>query len=152
MCPKATQVRRRSGAAAPVFLRPIENRLFFADLARYNFGIHPRMTPIVIAVGSTRKPKLAAVHEALKEIARFLLADREFEIVALEVASGVGHTPTSRQELMQGARQRAEALQSIGRRDGKAWDYFVGLEGGLDSTEESGLRRVFLESWAFVSD
>jgi len=110
------------------------------------------MTPIVIAVGSTRKPKLAAVHEALKEIARFLLAEREFEVVAREVASGVGHTPTSRHELMQGARQRAEALESMGRREGKAWDYVIGLEGGLDSIEENGLRRVFLESWAFVSD
>lgn len=110
------------------------------------------MTPIVIAVGSTRKPKLEAVHEALKEIARILLADRAFEIVAREVASGVRHTPTSRQELMRGARQRAEALQLSGRREGKAWDYFVGLEGGLDSIEENGLRRVFLESWAFVSD
>ena len=64
----------------------------------------------------------------------------------------MAHTPTSREELMQGARQRAEALQLVARREGKAWDYFVGLEGGLDSIEENGLRRVFLESWAFVSD
>jgi non-canonical (house-cleaning) NTP pyrophosphatase len=28
----------------------------------------------------------------------------------------------------------------------------VGLEGALDAVEENGLRRVFLESWAFVSD
>jgi len=110
------------------------------------------MTPIVIAVGSARKPKLAAVHEALQEIAPLLLADRKFEIAAVEVASGVAHTPTSREELMQGARQRAEALELIARREGNGWDYFVGLEGGLDSIEENGLRRVFLESWAFVSD
>ena len=67
---------------------------------------------------------------------------------------------------MRGARQRAEALVAMARQDGTAWQYFVGLEGGLDvvregiSTDEmlrhSGLkqsgRRVFLESWAYVSD
>src|SRR6266566_7037472 len=69
--------------------------------------------------------------------------------------------------MMRGARQRAEALQEIALQQGAAWQYFVGLEGGLDvvregaSTDEmlrhSGMRqngqlRVFLESWAYVSD
>jgi non-canonical (house-cleaning) NTP pyrophosphatase len=55
----------------------------------------------------------------------------------------------------------------MARRSGAAWQYFVGLEGGLDVVHEgaspdemlrhsalkqSGLRRVFLESWAYVSD
>jgi inosine/xanthosine triphosphatase len=34
----------------------------------------------------------------------------------------------------------------------EAWRYFVGLEGGLDIVDEEGGRRVFLESWAYVSD
>lgn len=110
------------------------------------------MTPIGIAVGSTRKPKLAAVHETLQEIGGFLSTAAQFEIVAVEVDSGVAHTPSSAEELMQGARQRAESVRLIARRDGKAWDYFVGLEGGLDSIEVNGELRVFLESWAFVSD
>jgi inosine/xanthosine triphosphatase len=128
------------------------NRLFFVGCAEYNFAFEEIMTPIVIAVGSARKPKLAAVCEALQEIGELLAADAQFEIAAVEVESGVAHTPSCREELMQGARQRAQSLQLIARSEGKAWGYFVGLEGGLDAVEENGLRRVFLESWAFVSD
>jgi non-canonical (house-cleaning) NTP pyrophosphatase len=68
---------------------------------------------------------------------------------------------------MLGARQRAEALLEMARQNGASWQYFAGLEGGLDivyegaSTDEvlhhsglrqNGHRRVFLESWAYVSD
>jgi inosine/xanthosine triphosphatase len=70
----------------------------------------------------------------------------------VEVESGVNHTPLSREESMQGARQRAEALHRIAQHEAKPWNYFVGLEGGLDSVLENGERRVFLESWAYVSD
>ena len=85
----------------------------------------------------------------------------------MAVESGVSHTPTSRDELMRGARQRAEALREIALQQGAAWQYFVGLEGGLDVVQEGestdemlrhpGMRqnaqhRVFLESWAYVSD
>jgi len=110
------------------------------------------MTRLVIAVGSTRKPKLAAVHQALEQIARLFAANPQFEILGIEVESGVRHTPASREELMQGARQRAQALESIAKKRQESWNYFVGLEGGLDSVEENGQRRVFLESWAYVSD
>lgn len=110
------------------------------------------MAEKIIAVGSTRKPKLGAVGEALREIG-LLLDDRaEFQVVGREVESGVGHTPRSREELMQGARQRAEALQTLASQEDQHWDFFVGLEGGFDSIEENGVRRVFLESWAYVSD
>ena len=68
---------------------------------------------------------------------------------------------------MLGARQRAEALVQLARKSGAPWRYFVGLEGGLNVVGEvappegtlrhSHLhqhtdRRVFLESWAYVSD
>src|SRR5258705_796258 len=81
-----------------------------------------------------------------------LPAEMSVEIVGVEVESGVNHTPLSREETMRGARQRAEALKIIAREEGKPWNYFVGLEGGLDSVMEDGQRRVFLESWAYVSD
>jgi inosine/xanthosine triphosphatase len=110
------------------------------------------MTRPVIAVGSTRKPKLAAVNEALGQIASLFSANAQFEIIGIEVESGVTHTPSNRAELMQGARQRAEAVQSLAMQRSQSWTYFVGLEGGLDSVEENGQRRVFLESWAYVSD
>ena len=110
------------------------------------------MGSLIIAVGSTRKPKLASVREALDQISRLLSPDAPFEIVGAEVESGVAKTPTSRNELLQGARQRAEALQSIAKQENKPWSYFVGLEGGLDSIEENNQQRVFLESWAYVSN
>jgi len=110
------------------------------------------MTKIQIAVGSTRRPKLAAVSEAIKDFGTVLAPDAEFETVGIEVESGVGHTPSTREELMRGARQRAEALVHLARARNEGWRYFVGLEGGLDVVEENGNRHVFLESWAYVSD
>ena len=110
------------------------------------------MSELIIVVGSTRKPKLGAVREALDAMSDLLASGGSLEIVGVDVESGVNHTPLSREESMRGARQRAEALQEIARRESKPWNYFVGLEGGLDSVVENGQRRVFLESWAYVSD
>jgi non-canonical (house-cleaning) NTP pyrophosphatase len=128
------------------------------------------MEKILVAVGSTRRPKVNAVSEALaaiRTVSEFLPA---FEIVGVEVESGVRHTPLSREDLMAGARQRAEALIQIARAQNQRWKYFVGLEGGfdvipgldvipsldvmpeLDVVSEAGKRWVFLESWAYVTD
>jgi inosine/xanthosine triphosphatase len=110
------------------------------------------MGTTIIAVGSRRKPKLSAVRDALATIAQVLDPSAEFEVVGVEAESGVGHTPATCEELMRGARHRAEALVQQARKIGAGWKYFVGLEGGLDVVEENGNRRVFLESWAYVSD
>ena len=125
------------------------------------------MHKVTIAVGSKRGPKVNAVSEALHSFSGALPHDAEFEVVGVEVESGVSHTPVSRDELMRGARQRAEALAELAHQNGSSWQYFVGLEGGLDvvhegaSTDEvlrhsklrqNGHRRVFLESWAYVFD
>ena len=105
-----------------------------------------------VAVGSTRPPKVNAVSEALREFGKFLDPDAQFSVAGAEVPSGVGHTPTSRTELMAGARGRCDVLQQLARERGGPWRYFVGLEGGLDVLQESGHRLVFLESWALVRD
>lgn len=110
------------------------------------------MDKVYVAVGSTRRPKLNAVWESLSIIGPTLDPNVLFDVVGFEVKSGVGHTPTSREELMRGARQRAEALVRMGRERNEAWRYFVGLEGGCDVVGEDGARRVLLESWAYVSD
>ncbi len=110
------------------------------------------MAKVLVAVGSTRRPKLNAVWEALTVFGPQLDPNAQFEVVAVEVESGVGHTPRTRAELMAGARQRAEALVRIGRERNQPWRYFVGLEGGLDVVEEDGRRLVFLENWAYVAD
>jgi inosine/xanthosine triphosphatase len=107
---------------------------------------------IRIAVGSARRPKIAAVQEAIRDFGAALTLGTEFEVIGVEVESGVGHTPANRKELMLGARQRAEALVSLDREKAESWRYFVGLEGGLDVIETEGGRCVLLESWAYVSD
>jgi inosine/xanthosine triphosphatase len=119
------------------------------------------MSKSLIAVGSTRGPKLDAVHDALKLCAQQLNPNVQFEVLGFAVDSGVGHTPLSSVESMRGARQRTEALMQMASGNGEVYQYFVGLEGGLEVMEsrgdetdsvENGGRRVFLESWAFVSD
>jgi len=110
------------------------------------------MEIITITVGTTRRPKLNAVREALDLIGPSLDPAAQFEIAGVDVPSGVRHTPLSREDIMQGARQRAQALLRIAREKSGQWKYFVGLEGGLDVVHENGARQVFLESWAYVSD
>src|ERR1700691_1700009 len=82
------------------------------------------MKKIIVAVGSTRKPKLRAVTEALNAFAPKLVPDGDFEVVGLEVESGVSPTPTSSEELMRGARQRVETLVQLARETRKPWRYF----------------------------
>lgn len=110
------------------------------------------MNTIIVAVGSTRRPKLDAVREALAILGPSLDGNAQFDIAGVEVSSGVRHTPLSREEIMAGARQRAEALLRIAREKGEPWQYFVGLEGGVDVVRERGARCVFLENWAYVAD
>ena len=128
------------------------------------------MEKILVAVGSTRRPKVNAVSEALGAIRAVSDFLPTFEVVGIEVPSGVRHTPLSREDLMAGARQRAEALVQMARAKNERWKYFVGLEGGLDViagldaipsldvvpdldvVSEASIRWVFLESWAYVTD
>jgi len=136
------------------------------------------MKKIIVAVGSTRRPKLNAVWEALTVFGPSLDPDAQFDVVGVEVESGVNHTPQSRAELMEGARQRANAVAQLARERNESWRYFVGLEGGLDVVYVEGTiggrsfssangqaqniegalapegkqRLVFLENWAYVSD
>jgi inosine/xanthosine triphosphatase len=105
-----------------------------------------------IAVGSMRRPKVNAVKDATSAIAGLFDGELDVEVVGYEVESGVNHTPASRAELMRGARQRAEALREKLQAEESAAQFYVGLEGGLDVVMENGAKRVFLESWAYVTD
>jgi inosine/xanthosine triphosphatase len=106
----------------------------------------------LIAIGSTRRPKIEAVREAMSALAEKLPSLANCELVPVEVESGVTHTPLSRGETMLGARQRADALVAMSRAQNQRWHYFVGLEGGLDVIQTDGARLVFLQNWAYVTD
>jgi inosine/xanthosine triphosphatase len=110
------------------------------------------MEKIIVAVGSTRRPKVDAVREALDALGASLGEGKQFDVVAVDVPSGVRHTPLAREDMMSGARKRAEALVNIARERNEPWMYFVGLEGGLNLIHEGGTRWVFLENWAYVTD
>jgi inosine/xanthosine triphosphatase len=107
---------------------------------------------IFVAVGSTRKPKLNAVREALALIGPALDPQGEFEVMGVEAPSGVSHTPVSQAELMAGARARAEYLMRLAHERQEPWSYFIGLEGGLNIVTQDGRRIAFLQNWAYVVD
>jgi inosine/xanthosine triphosphatase len=105
---------------------------------------------LVIAVGSSRRPKVEGVNEALGFLAPSLQRETGFEVIGLDVPSPVRQTPLSQAEMMTGARERAEALVRMARERNESWKYFVGLEGGLDVIYERDVRLVLLENWACV--
>jgi inosine/xanthosine triphosphatase len=119
--------------------------------------------PFIVVVGSTRRPKLEAVREALALMGARLFPGPagprnapDVEVLGIEVPSGVRHTPLSREDTMLGARHRAEALLQIAREKHEPWKFFVGLEGGIDIVNArpgSGPDRlVLLQNWAYVTD
>ncbi|HKF51388.1 MAG TPA: inosine/xanthosine triphosphatase [Candidatus Acidoferrales bacterium] len=110
------------------------------------------MSKIIVAVGTTRQPKLNALREALSTFGPLLDPNAAFEVAGEEVASGVTHTPQSRAEAMAGAKHRAQILEARARELNLLWQFFVGLEGGLDVLSDGAKRLVFLENWAYVSD
>ncbi|HWQ03634.1 MAG TPA: inosine/xanthosine triphosphatase [Candidatus Nitrosotenuis sp.] len=110
------------------------------------------MRKVFVAVGTKRRPKLNAVWEALTFFGPVMDPDAQYEVVSEQVPSGVGHTPLTRDELMSGARQRAEALRELARERSAPWSFFVGLEGGFEVFQLNGQRLVFLQSWAYVCD
>jgi inosine/xanthosine triphosphatase len=134
------------------FLRRLKFFLNFFQIPARIRNIGLLMPLCRIAAGSTRRPKLNAVAEAASLFRPFFPAETTIEVKGYEVASGVSHTPTSREELLQGARQRAEALALRLTGGGDPASFYVGLEGRLDVLKENGNRRVFLESWAYVTD
>jgi inosine/xanthosine triphosphatase len=115
----------------------------------------------LVAVGTKRGPKLDAVHLALDQIASLVAPGALFEVRGFDVDSGVGHTPLSSKESMRGAKQRADALMRMPSATAETFRYFIGMEGGLEVVTSDDVheqlarnihRRVFLESWAYVSD
>jgi inosine/xanthosine triphosphatase len=97
-----------------------------------------------IIIASTRAPKVNGVKKAVERLATLFSIDQNsilFEM--LEASSGVSDTPLSIDELMCGARQRA---QRVFQKRGNETVFSIGVEGGLFSVEG----KVFLQSWTCV--
>ncbi len=99
---------------------------------------------MIIAIASTRAPKVAGVQRAFKKAA-LMLPGSGLDIVFTThtVDSGVADTPASIEALTLGALSRARTLFT---RLGGACDLCVGVEGGLYCVDE----KVFLQSWSCV--
>ena len=96
---------------------------------------HPGFT---IVVASKNPVKINAVHRGFKR----MFPQAQFSIEGISVPSGVRDQPMTDAETLQGALNRVE---NAGQAMPEA-DYWVGLEGGVDSSE--GLMQAF--AWIVV--
>ena len=91
------------------------------------------------SVASTNPVKVNSVHKALAEC----FQGRTIEVQGCNVASGVPDQPMSDQETKQGAMNRARGAQAAGG----GFDFFVGVEGGLE-VDTDGKMQCF--AWMVV--
>ncbi len=107
---------------------------------------------MIIVVGSTRGPKVEAVRRVLGALAAKAPAFAGAEVVPFDASFAAPPMPLSLDEMLEGARGRAQlALESIAA-SGRPADYAVGLEGGIDLRRTAPSSRGFLMSWAYVTD
>jgi inosine/xanthosine triphosphatase len=105
-----------------------------------------------IALGSDRAAKIMAVRAAVARIAAVDSAWRDASVVARSVKTNAPSMPLSDQELMQGARLRAEAVREILLQQNLEAELYVGLEGGFHSILHGEEWQTFLRGWAYVTD
>ena len=108
-----------------------------------------------IVLGSTRAAKIEALRLSLNRIAEIDAGWRGTEIIALAVDTDTPAMPLSDEELMLGAKARAEAVREDWQRNGEANgenSFFVGLEGGFHSIRFENSLLTFLRGWAYVTD
>ena len=92
-----------------------------------------------VVVGSANPVKIEATKRAFKKV----WPQKKWEIVGIEVSSGVSHQPMTDKEAVKGARNRAKEALKIIRAD-----FGVGLEGGLQEFEGNW----FDTGWIVVID
>ncbi len=110
----------------------------------------PPSRAIVVAVGTTRRPKLDAVELVLRELRQRFpdFLPGELGLEPRQVPSGAPSTPTSTEETMRGAKNRARRTFELLEDEGITPALSIGLEGGI--VAQNG--AAFLESWSFVTD
>jgi len=102
-----------------------------------------------VLIASIRAPKVNGVQRAFRKLSH-IPSFNNITFEPMQVESGVQATPLSIDELMSGARQRAETAFAIGKAASKSPEiiFSVGVEGGVHISQE----RAFLESWACIYD
>jgi non-canonical (house-cleaning) NTP pyrophosphatase len=109
---------------------------------------------MLIAIGSTRAPKVDAAKEVCSVLKgrRLITSPGELEFLERETPSGVSAMPLSHDELMEGARNRTEFLRRMLGTEGIRADFYLGMEGGFLIVQGNEGRHCFLQNWAYVSD
>lgn len=109
---------------------------------------------MVVAIASTRKPKVDAVKAVFGRLAPWLkVAVSNLKFLDFDIVSGVEETPTSLERIMQGARLRGVNLRNHCREQNREIAFVIGLEGGLFSVNDPSVgRQTFLQSWAYVAN
>ena len=105
-----------------------------------------------IALGTTRASKIAAVQTALTRIAEIDSDWKNSRIIPLAVETNSPAMPLTDEELIQGAKSRAEAAQNLLLKEDKAAQFYVGLEGGFHTNKMENQSYTFLRGWAYVTD
>jgi inosine/xanthosine triphosphatase len=105
-----------------------------------------------IALGSDRAAKIMAVRSSIARVAAIDSSWAEATVLARRVQTTVPAMPLNDWELMQGARERALAVQDHLRAQRRDADIYVGLEGGFHSISIEGEWHTFLRGWAYATD
>lgn len=108
------------------------------------------MPEAIVAVGTTRAPKVRAVERALSELRRRFpdFLPGELRLETRSVSSGVPATPRSTEETMKGARGRASLAYETVLAEGLRPALGIGLEGGVAIVGGAPL----LEAFSYVTD
>jgi non-canonical (house-cleaning) NTP pyrophosphatase len=105
-----------------------------------------------IALGSDRAAKINAVRDCAARIALIDHLWQGSQVIARPVQISAPAMPLNDEELMSGAKERAEAVRRALLNEQQEADLFVGLEGGFHSQVQDGVRLTFLRGWAYATD
>jgi non-canonical (house-cleaning) NTP pyrophosphatase len=107
---------------------------------------------VIVAVGSTRGPKVDAVRRVMARLGEAIPAFREAEVTAYDASDIAPPMPLSLDEILDGARARAQLALEAAEAHGRPAALGIGLEGGIDVRRGSPHPRGLLTSWAYVTD
>jgi inosine/xanthosine triphosphatase len=105
-----------------------------------------------IALGSDRAAKIMAVRASVARVAAIDSDWANANVVARRVDTSVPAMPLTDWQLMQGALERAVAVQESLKSRRLQADIYVGLEGGFHSVSINGEWHTFLRGWAYATD